>query len=106
MRRRAGGLHSTLPGMTGSIWKNLILVSHAITTAALLRENSAGAHFREDFPESQARIGCVHPPEPGAGKPADTLDAGTVQPRGGPRRNLTLILHMLHRHNVVEIYYF
>ena len=32
--------------------KNLILVSRAITCAALARENSTGAHFREDFPES------------------------------------------------------
>jgi fumarate reductase flavoprotein subunit len=32
--------------------KNLIAVSRAITCAALARENSRGAHFREDFPES------------------------------------------------------
>jgi fumarate reductase flavoprotein subunit len=30
--------------------KNLISVSQAITTAALARENSLGAHWREDFP--------------------------------------------------------
>lgn len=30
--------------------KSLIRVSHAITTAALAREDSRGAHFREDFP--------------------------------------------------------
>jgi len=31
--------------------ENLLLVSQAITQAALLRTNSAGAHFREDYPE-------------------------------------------------------
>jgi fumarate reductase flavoprotein subunit len=31
--------------------KNLILVSRAITAAAMARENSRGAHYREDFPE-------------------------------------------------------
>jgi fumarate reductase flavoprotein subunit len=31
--------------------KNLILVSRAITAAALARENSRGAHYREDFPQ-------------------------------------------------------
>ena len=32
--------------------RSLISVSHAITTAALAREDSRGAHFREDFPET------------------------------------------------------
>jgi fumarate reductase flavoprotein subunit len=32
--------------------KNLTLVSRAITESALLRENSRGAHFREDFPDA------------------------------------------------------
>ncbi len=31
--------------------KNLVLVSRAVTTAALARENSRGAHYREDFPQ-------------------------------------------------------
>ncbi|MBB5495955.1 L-aspartate oxidase [Paraburkholderia sp. MM5384-R2] len=31
---------------------NLTLVSRAITESALLRENSRGAHFREDFPDA------------------------------------------------------
>jgi len=31
--------------------QNLILVSQAVTQAAIARENSRGAHYREDFPE-------------------------------------------------------
>ncbi|CAM3617844.1 L-aspartate oxidase [Polynucleobacter brandtiae] len=31
--------------------RNLILVSKTVTEAALVRENSRGAHYREDFPE-------------------------------------------------------
>ena len=34
--------------------RNLILVSRAITESALMRENSRGAHYREDFPEAGA----------------------------------------------------
>jgi fumarate reductase flavoprotein subunit len=32
--------------------KNLVLVSRSIAAAALAREDSRGAHFREDFPET------------------------------------------------------
>ena len=32
--------------------RNLLLVSRAITESALLRENSRGAHYREDFPDA------------------------------------------------------
>jgi fumarate reductase flavoprotein subunit len=31
--------------------QNLILVSKAVTEAAIARENSRGAHYRDDFPE-------------------------------------------------------
>lgn len=33
--------------------RNLIQVSRAVTVAALAREDSRGAHFREDFPETR-----------------------------------------------------
>ena len=64
-RRRLQGLASQLKQMgVGNIqreysntWQdwmnlqNLILVSQAVTEAALSRENSRGAHYRDDFPE-------------------------------------------------------
>jgi fumarate reductase flavoprotein subunit len=31
--------------------RNLILVSQSVVEAALARENSRGAHYREDYPE-------------------------------------------------------
>ncbi len=36
---------------------NLLMVSEAITRAALLRKESRGAQFREDFPEKGSRVG-------------------------------------------------
>ena len=36
---------------------NLLLVSEAITRAALLRKESRGAQFREDFPNKDAEWG-------------------------------------------------
>ena len=48
------GDHSTVFNLTWHDWLNLqslIEVSEAIASAALSRENSRGAHFREDFPE-------------------------------------------------------
>ena len=32
--------------------QNLILVSQSVTEAAIARENSRGAHYREDFPDA------------------------------------------------------
>jgi fumarate reductase flavoprotein subunit len=49
--------HDTAFNLTWHDWLNLdslILVSRAITQAALARENSRGAHFREDFPDAGA----------------------------------------------------
>ena len=40
--------------------KNLIAVSRVITVAALARENSRGAHFREDFPDAGDFAGSTY----------------------------------------------
>jgi succinate dehydrogenase / fumarate reductase flavoprotein subunit len=39
---------------------NLLTVSEAITRAALVRKESRGGHFRDDFPEKVARFGKVN----------------------------------------------
>ncbi len=47
--------HETVFNLTWHDWlnlRNLIDISQVIATAALHRENSRGAHFREDFPDS------------------------------------------------------
>ncbi len=47
--------HETVFNLTWHDWlnlRNLIEISQVIATAALQRENSRGAHFREDFTES------------------------------------------------------
>jgi succinate dehydrogenase / fumarate reductase flavoprotein subunit len=40
--------------------KNLLIVSEAITRAALERKESRGAHFREDYPEKDDAFGKVN----------------------------------------------
>ncbi|HKQ18727.1 MAG TPA: fumarate reductase/succinate dehydrogenase flavoprotein subunit [Candidatus Eisenbacteria bacterium] len=40
--------------------KNMLLVSEAITRAAILRKESRGAHFREDFPNKDEAAGRIN----------------------------------------------
>jgi len=40
--------------------KNMLLVSEAITRAAILRKESRGAHFREDFPAKDEAAGKIN----------------------------------------------
>ena len=40
--------------------KNLLIVSEAITRAALERKESRGAQFREDYPDKDERFGKVN----------------------------------------------
>ncbi len=49
-----------LSNMTWHDWLNLrnqILISRAIAAAALMREDSRGAHFRTDYPETDSLDG-------------------------------------------------
>jgi len=39
---------------------NLLAVSEAVTRAALERQESRGAHFREDFPSKSAEFGKIN----------------------------------------------
>ena len=48
---------TTTAGTRPSISANMLIVSEAITRAALLRKESRGAQFREDFPEQRCRMG-------------------------------------------------
>lgn len=48
----ASDLHYNLAWHDWMNLENLILVSRAICEAALVRENSHGAHYREDFPDA------------------------------------------------------
>ena len=43
---------------------NLLTVSEAVTRAALLRKESRGAHFRDDFPAKDETYGSVQPDRP------------------------------------------
>jgi fumarate reductase flavoprotein subunit len=50
-----GGANELCYNVTWHEWlnvKNQLLVSRAITSSALQRENSRGAHYREDFPDT------------------------------------------------------
>jgi len=54
-RTGISGAHDLAFNLTWHDWLNLrnqILVSRAVVTAALARENSRGAHYREDFPDT------------------------------------------------------
>ena len=39
---------------------NLLTVSEAIVASALARKESRGGHFRDDYPEKNAELGCVN----------------------------------------------
>ena len=39
---------------------NLLLVSEAVARAALVRKESRGGHFREDYPEKDPRLGQLN----------------------------------------------
>jgi L-aspartate oxidase len=64
----AGDLHrvtallQTQPASNRAVWeaKNMALAAQAITTAATLREESRGAHFRADFPETDPDLNGCH----------------------------------------------
>ena len=43
------------PGLGGEV-SNMLTVSHAITVAALARQESRGGHYREDFPTTDPSL--------------------------------------------------
>jgi succinate dehydrogenase / fumarate reductase flavoprotein subunit len=60
-RVRVTGNREYNPGWhTALDLKNLLTVSEAITRAALVRKESRGGHFRDDFPEKDTRFGRVN----------------------------------------------
>ena len=73
--------------LTWHDWLNLesqILASRAIALAALEREDSRGAHFREDFPETgdleKSRYTVVRLTEDGLGATSEPVDFSIVRP--------------------------
>jgi L-aspartate oxidase len=56
----ASRLPSANAERAGWITTNMVTAALAITTAALLREESRGAHFRSDFPERNPALDGVH----------------------------------------------
>lgn len=71
--RDAQGLHEAMAILTTTLdsisessrredWvlRNMALASLAVAQAALLREESRGAHFRSDFPQTRAELDGVH----------------------------------------------
>jgi succinate dehydrogenase / fumarate reductase flavoprotein subunit len=60
-RVRVTGNREYNPGWhTALDLENLLTVSEAITRAALVRKESRGGHFRDDFPDKVARFGKVN----------------------------------------------
>jgi succinate dehydrogenase / fumarate reductase flavoprotein subunit len=60
-RVRVTGNREYNPGWhTALDLENLLTVSEAITRSALVRKESRGGHFRDDFPEKDARFGKVN----------------------------------------------
>ncbi len=53
---------STIPPINRAVWeaRNLALAAGAVVTAATLREESRGAHFRADFPEANPVLASCH----------------------------------------------
>ena len=60
LEQLSGRLPATLDDRDGWITANMVLAAHAIASAALLREESRGAHFRSDFPERDPALDGLH----------------------------------------------
>ena len=79
-----GGHREYNPGWHAALdLPNLLLVSEAVTRAAIERRESRGGHFREDYPDKDAAFGNVNVVlRQGARRPhgsdarADSRDAG------------------------------
>jgi L-aspartate oxidase len=79
----AAGVPESVDRETGEL-RNLVTMANAVLAAATEREETRGAHSREDFPEPVEQLRCrlVH----GAVPPAALHQAdGTPIPPGGRR---------------------
>jgi L-aspartate oxidase len=83
----ADALESAPSGRDAWITANMVQAAHTIATAALLREESRGAHYREDFPHRDVALGGVHFIFQNVESAGDTWSGGSlalVLPVAGP----------------------
>lgn len=71
--------------VAGGEMRNLVTVGRALLRSALVREETRGAHAREDFPSTDPDWRCrlVHRSPPASGAPSPRARAGATRHGGG-----------------------